>query len=152
MMLGVRVLASEYATGRVHGGRIDSLGLDLAGVPVIIASKWSRSQNVITQGLCYLDWLLDHRAELTALTRAQLGPGRARAIDWRNPRLLCIAGDFRRDDLAAVHQIERRVDLLRCRRFGSEVLLLERLDRRPNGHRGTRGDTWLPHRSGSRMI
>ncbi len=27
-MLGVRFLASEYGTGPVHGGRIDSLGLD----------------------------------------------------------------------------------------------------------------------------
>jgi hypothetical protein len=26
--LGVRFLASEYSTGPVHGGRIDSLGLD----------------------------------------------------------------------------------------------------------------------------
>jgi len=26
--LGVRFLASEYATGKVHGGRIDTLGLD----------------------------------------------------------------------------------------------------------------------------
>ncbi|GCD39712.1 transporter [Streptomyces chrestomyceticus JCM 4735] len=32
-MLGVRFLASEYGTGPVHGGRIDSLGLDENDAP-----------------------------------------------------------------------------------------------------------------------
>ncbi|MEU6182445.1 hypothetical protein ABZ830_32640 [Streptomyces coeruleorubidus] len=35
-MLGVRFLASEYSTGPVHGGRIDSLGIDENNAPVIV--------------------------------------------------------------------------------------------------------------------
>jgi RecB family endonuclease NucS len=35
-LLDVRFLASEYGTGPVHGGRIDSLGLDENGSPVIV--------------------------------------------------------------------------------------------------------------------
>src|SRR5262245_55690499 len=35
-LLGVRFLASEYSTGKVHGGRIDTLGIDENGSPVII--------------------------------------------------------------------------------------------------------------------
>ena len=35
-LLGVWFLASEYSTGPVHGGRIDSLGLDENGSPVIV--------------------------------------------------------------------------------------------------------------------
>lgn len=35
-LVGVRFLASEYSTGPVHGGRIDSLGLDENGSPVIV--------------------------------------------------------------------------------------------------------------------
>ncbi|MBB5937659.1 RecB family endonuclease NucS [Streptomyces zagrosensis] len=38
-LLGVRFLASEYSTGPVHGGRIDSLGLDENGSPVIVEYK-----------------------------------------------------------------------------------------------------------------
>ncbi|MET7802874.1 transporter, partial [Streptomyces decoyicus] len=34
-LLGVRFLASEYSTGPVHGGRIDSLGIDENGAPVL---------------------------------------------------------------------------------------------------------------------
>ncbi len=37
--LGVRLLASEYSTGKVHGGRIDTLGIDENGYPVIIEYK-----------------------------------------------------------------------------------------------------------------
>ncbi|MCY0940474.1 hypothetical protein [Streptomyces antarcticus] len=35
-MLGGRLLASESSTGPVHDGRIDSLGLDENGAPVIV--------------------------------------------------------------------------------------------------------------------
>ncbi|GGP99100.1 hypothetical protein GCM10010215_26040 [Streptomyces virginiae] len=35
-MLGVRLLSSEYSTGPVHDGRIDSLGLDENGAQVIV--------------------------------------------------------------------------------------------------------------------
>ncbi|MFF7801162.1 hypothetical protein [Streptomyces olivaceus] len=35
-MLGVRLLASEYPTGPWHRGRIDTLGLDENGSPVVI--------------------------------------------------------------------------------------------------------------------
>jgi RecB family endonuclease NucS len=34
--LGVRFLASEYSTGKTHGGRIDTLGIDENNSPVII--------------------------------------------------------------------------------------------------------------------
>ena len=35
-MLGIRFLASEYPTGPWHRGRIDTLGLDENGSPVVI--------------------------------------------------------------------------------------------------------------------
>ena len=59
-LLGVRLLASEYSTGKKHKGRIDSLGIDENGCPVIIEYKRALNENVINQGLFYLDWLLDH--------------------------------------------------------------------------------------------
>ena len=37
--LGVRFLVSEYSTGRTHKGRIDTLGIDKNGCPVIIEYK-----------------------------------------------------------------------------------------------------------------
>ena len=37
--LGVRFLPSEYSTGKTHGGRIDTLGIDENRRPVIIEYK-----------------------------------------------------------------------------------------------------------------
>ncbi|MFY1644638.1 DUF91 domain-containing protein, partial [Methanoculleus bourgensis] len=62
-LLGVTFLEREYSTGKTHGGRIDTLGIDENGFPVIIEYKRAINENVINQGLYYLDWLLDHKAE-----------------------------------------------------------------------------------------
>lgn len=124
-LLGVTFLASEYATGPKHGGRIDTLGLDENGCPVIIEYKRATNENVINQGLFYLDWLLDHRAEFQLLVQNRLGPEAAEKIDWSAPRLLCIAGGFSRYDEHAVKQMNRNIELIRYKRFGEDLLLLE---------------------------
>lgn len=46
-MLGVWFLAGEYGTGPVHGGRIDSLGLDENDAPVVIEYKRGTDAGVI---------------------------------------------------------------------------------------------------------
>ena len=106
--LGVRFLASEYSTGHRHGGRMDTIGLDENGCPVIIEYKRTMNENVINQGLFYLDWLLDHRAQFQLLVMKKLGSEVAECIEWSSPRLLCIAGDFTKYDVHAVQQINRK--------------------------------------------
>jgi predicted transport protein len=123
--LGVRFLASEYTTGKTHGGRIDTLGIDENGSPVIIEYKRSLNENVINQGLFYLDWLFDHKAEFQLLVQNRLGIDKAKEIDWSAPRLLCIAGDFTRYDEHAVAQINRNIELIRYKRYGKELMLLD---------------------------
>ena len=56
---GVRFLKSEYM---ITSGRMDSIGIDENNSPVIFEYKRSTSENVINQGLFYLDWLLDHKS------------------------------------------------------------------------------------------
>lgn len=124
-LLGVNMLASEYSTGKKHGGRIDTLGIDENGVPVIIEYKRAVNENVINQGLFYLDWLLDHRAEFKLLVMERLGSEAAQEISWTGTRLVCIAGDFTRYDQHAVTQINRKIELIRYKRYGDELLLLE---------------------------
>ncbi len=124
-LLGIRFLATEYSTGKTHSGRIDSLGLDENNCPVILEYKRSVGENVINQGLFYLDWLMDHQAEFKLLTMDKLGKAAADAIDWSAPRLVCIAADFTKYDGHAVQQINRNIELIRYRRFGDELLLLE---------------------------
>lgn len=122
-LLGVRFLASEFTT--THGGRIDTLGLDENGCPVILEYKRASNENVINQGLFYLDWLMDHRKDFQWLVLEKLGKDVADAVDWSAPRLICIAGDFNRYDNHAVNQMQRNIELIRYRRFGSELLMLD---------------------------
>src|ERR1700694_1215126 len=95
-LLGVRFLASEFTT--TNGRRIDTLGLDENGCPVILEYKRSTNENVINQGLFYLDWLMEHRKDFQWLVLEKLGKDAAEAVDWSAPRLICIAGDFNRYD------------------------------------------------------
>jgi predicted transport protein len=124
-LLGIRFVASEYSTGKTHAGRIDTLGLDENHCPVILEYKRSSGENVINQGLFYLDWLMDHQAEFKLLVLEEFGKQAAAAIDWSAPRLVCIAADFTKYDGHAVQQINRNIELIRYRRFGSDLVLLE---------------------------
>lgn len=122
-LIGVRFLATEFTT--THGGRIDTLGLDENGCPVILEYKRASNENVINQGLFYLDWLMDHRKDFQWLVMEKLGKQAADGVDWSAPRLICIAGDFSRYDNHAVKQMQRNIELIRYRRFGTELLMLD---------------------------
>lgn len=124
-LLGIKFLASEYSTGKTHGGRIDTLGLDENGFPVIIEYKRAINEAVINQGLYYLDWLMDHRGEFELLVLKQLGKENADNLDWSTPRLLCIAGDFSKYDIHAVKQIPRNIELIRYTKYHPDLLSLE---------------------------
>lgn len=126
-LLGVRFVASEHSTGKLHGGRIDTLGLDENNCPVILEYKRAVSENVMSQGLYYLDWLFDHRADFKLLVLERFGKDAADSIDWSSPRLICVAANFTKHDEHAVRQINRNIDLVRYRRFGSDLLALELL-------------------------
>ncbi|WP_225204461.1 DUF5655 domain-containing protein [Novosphingobium huizhouense] len=107
-LLGVRFLASEYVTS--HGGRMDTLGIDENGYPVIIEY-----------------WLMDHRGDFELLVRDRYGKEVADQIEWSAPRLICIAADFTKYDEHAVKQMGRNIELIRYRKFGEDLLLLELL-------------------------
>jgi len=124
-LLGVRFLATEYSTGKTHAGRIDTLGLDENNCPVILEYKRSSGENVINQGLFYLDWLMDHQAEFKLLVLDRYGKSAADTIDWAARRIICIAADFTKYDAHAVQQMERDIQLVRYRKFEGELLLLE---------------------------
>lgn len=124
-LLHIQFLATEYSTGSTHSGRIDTLGIDENFCPIIIEYKRNANANVINQGLFYLDWLMDHKADFELLVQKQFGQEMASKLDWSAPRLLCIAEDFTRYDIHAIQQINRNIELIRYVFFSDDLLLLD---------------------------
>ncbi|MCF6522614.1 DUF5655 domain-containing protein [Streptomyces sp. JJ36] len=130
-MLGIRFLASEYPTGPWHRGRIDTLGLDENGSPVVIEFKKGSDNGMLSQGISYLSWLDSAHHEFAALVRRVLGADVAEAIDWRRPRMVCIAAGFSHHDRVAVQRLPERIDLVRYRVFEGGLLSLLLVDSSP---------------------
>jgi predicted transport protein len=124
-LLGIKFLASEYSTGKTHQGRIDTLGIDENNSPVIIEYKRALNENVINQGLFYMDWLLDHKAEFKLKVMETIEPKLAKDIEWSSPRLICIAGDFTKYDAHAIQQINSNIELIRYQKYEEDLLLLD---------------------------
>lgn len=122
---GVTFLASEYM---IDGGRMDSIGIDENNCPVIFEYKRSMNENVINQGLFYLDWILEHKDSFELLVLKKLGNKVADAIDWAMPRVICIAGDFNKYDESAIKQIKRNISLIRYKKYNDELILFELLN------------------------
>lgn len=123
---GVTFLASEYST--TNGGRMDSIGIDENNCPVIFEYKRSVKDNVINQGLFYLDWLLDHKDSFKILVIEKLGSKFAQKIDWTMPRVVCVAGDFTKYDESAIKQMNRNISLIRYKKFGDNLLMFEQIN------------------------
>ena len=122
-LLGVRFVASEFTTGDRQRGRIDTLGLDEDGTPVIIEYKKLRKENVINQGLFYLDWLVDHKGDFTLAAQDVLG--KDVEIDWSSPRLILVAESFSEYDKYAVNRIGANIQLWTYRKYGDGYLFLD---------------------------
>ncbi len=122
-LIGVRFIASEFTTGDRQRGRIDTLGLDQDNFPTIIEYKKSSKENVINQGLFYLDWLVDHKGDFTLAAQEALGEDIQ--IEWSSPRLILIAESFSGYDKYAVNRIGANIELWTYRRYGEDFLFLD---------------------------
>ena len=127
VFLGVRFIASEFVTGKEHRGRIDTLGLDENGCPVVIEYKRASNQNVINQGLFYLDWLVTHRGDFEMLLLSTMGQEAAQSVEWSGTRLICLASGFSKYDEHAIKQMNHNIDLIQYARFGDDLLALQKI-------------------------
>ena len=119
-ILNIKFLATEYSTS--FGGRIDSLGIDNNGSPVIIEYKKGQNENVINQGLSYLRWLLDHKADFEILVHKQ---DVNIEIDWASPRVICVAESYNKFDLDTADLLPMNIELLRYQLYENDILLVE---------------------------
>ncbi|MHB0924451.1 MAG: DUF5655 domain-containing protein [Bellilinea sp.] len=123
VLLGLRFIGTEVTTGDRQRGRIDTLAIDQDGTPTLIEYKKQANVNVVTQGLFYLDWLIDHRGDFTVAAQQRLGANVE--IDWTSPRLILIAEDFSEYDKYAVNRIGANIELWVYRLYTGDLLYLD---------------------------
>jgi predicted transport protein len=127
-LLGIHFLATEYRT--IDGtGRLDTLGVDGSGAPVIIEYKKRKDDNVITQALSYLYWLKSQDyAFFEKMVAKKLGVDFAKKIkdNWIYPRVICIAGQYNKNDINAVKVIPNiRLELYLHRMYENDIFCLD---------------------------
>lgn len=118
-----RFIASEFSTGAIHAGRIDTLALSEDNNPVIIEYKKVESSELITQSLFYLHWIQDHKGDFEIAAQKVLGNNIE--IDWSDIRVICIAPNYKKYDLHAVQVMGANIELWRYQLFSNQSFYLE---------------------------
>ena len=127
-VFGCRFIATEFPTGEVHAGRIDTLALSEEKNPVIIEYKKKKSSDLINQSLFYLAWIQDHRGDFEIAAQKTLG--NEVQVDWSDIRVICIAPDYTKYDLHAVQVMGTNLELWVYRLFANDSLYFEKARRR----------------------
>ena len=123
VLFGLRLIATEYWTGGSEGGYIDTIALDEGNSPVVIEYKWGENENVINQGLYYIDRLLEHRGDFETKVRSVFKEDIK--INWSQPRLILVAKSYNRYDQHAVKRIGGNIELVRYTKLDQGLLNLE---------------------------
>jgi predicted transport protein len=121
-------VATEFTTGALHAGRIDTLALSEDGNPVIIEYKKVASSDLINQSLFYLHWIRDHHGDFEIA--AQKALGKAVAIDWSDVRVICLAPNYKKYDLHAVQVMGANIELWTYRKFVNGAIFFEEVYKR----------------------
>ena len=123
VVFNCRFVASEFSTGAVHAGRIDSLALSEEDNPVIIEYKKVESSELINQSLFYLHWIQDHKGDFEIAVQKALGA--EVNVDWSGIRVICIAPNYKKYDLHAVQVMGADIELWKYRLYKNSSLYLE---------------------------
>jgi len=125
-MFSCKLIATEFSTGPVHGGRIDTLALSEENNPVIIEYKVVESSQLVNQSLYYLSWINDHKGDF-AVAVQKVYPDNKPEIDWSNIRVICIAPEYKKYDLHAVQMMGSNIELWQYRYYENGALFLEEI-------------------------
>lgn len=118
-ILGIKFLEKEY---QIPNGRIDTLGIDENGSPVIIEYKWKENDDVLSQGLFYLDWLRNNKPHFELIAKNILGNDTE--VRWNKPRVVLLAQGFNRYIKSAVRTIQN-VELKTYNVYDGDILQIE---------------------------
>ena len=123
-----RFIATEFSTGSVHSGRIDTLAISEDNNPVIIEYKKVASSDLINQSLFYLHWITDHKGDFQVAVNNSIKENIE--VDWSDIRVICIAPEFKKYDLHAVQVMGANIELWQYKIYENGIISIEEVYRR----------------------
>lgn len=123
-----RFVATEFSTGSLHSGRIDTLAISEDNNPVIIEYKKVASSDLINQSLFYLHWIIDHKGDFQVAVNHALKENIG--IDWSDIRVICIAPEFKKYDLHAVQVMGANIELWQYKIYENGIMSIEEIYKR----------------------
>jgi predicted transport protein len=123
-----RLIATEFSTGNIHSGRIDTLAISEDNNPVIIEYKKVASSDLINQSLYYLHWIRDHKGDFQIAANRTLG--KDIEVDWSDIRVICLAPEYKKYDLHAVQVMGANIELWQYKTYDNGILNIEEVYKR----------------------
>lgn len=130
IIFNCQLIATEFSTGNIHSGRIDSLAISEDFNPVIIEYKKVASSDLINQSLYYLHWIRDHKGDFQVAANKALGKNID--VDWSDIRVICIAPEYKKYDLHAVQVMGANIELWQYKIYENGILNIEEVYKRTN--------------------
>lgn len=132
-----RLIATEFSTGNIHSGRIDTLAISEDLNPVIIEYKKIASSDLINQSLYYLHWIRDHKGDFQIIVNKVMG--KDIKVEWSDIRVICLAPEYKKYDLHAVQVMGANIELWQYKIYENNILSIEEVFKRTaiNSHMGT---------------
>ena len=126
----VKFVCTEFPFGDEYSGRLDTVGLDYDGNPVIIEYKLDKNSAVLSQCLFYMDWLINHKGDFEKAAKEKLGFNVE--INWNNPKMIIVAQDYNKYDKYAVNRINYDIYLYKYTLYSNGELFLENINVQEN--------------------
>ena len=120
LFLNLKLIAEDYI---IDGGDIiDGIAVDSNNNPIILLFQEEERDNIIGQGIYYLEWLVRHKYVFSEnLAKSGLSISAAN-INWGNVGILCVGHDFSKYDKCVAAHIDQNIELINCCKYGSELL------------------------------
>ena len=126
----VRFIRTEFPFADEYSGRLDTIGIDKEGNPVIIEYKLGQNSSVISQCLFYMDWLVNHKGDFVQEAKNKLGNNIN--VVWDKPKMIIVANDYNKYDKYAVNQINYDIYLYKYTFYKNGAFLLENINTQEN--------------------
>lgn len=123
-----RLVASEFSTGNLHAGRIDTLAISEDDNPVIIEYKKVASSELVNQSLYYLHWITDHKGDYQVVVNKALK--KSVEVDWSEIRVICIAPEFKKYDVHAVQMMGSNIELWQYKLYENGIISIDEVYRK----------------------